>query len=162
MRGYRYKTRYRIHKTSSYRYKTRYRIHKTSSYRYKTRYRIQKNSRYQYRNEVTDTVPHKEKCGTYKSQNSRDEADIRIKNSECRFHEEYYQFTVTTSRYLSPMKRGEVPRGRTLWIQKILPPRGEIGPEPGRRIRNGYRILWRPVRPHRPSPQASHQPRQAR
>ncbi len=60
------------------------------------------------------------------------------------------------------MKRGEIPRWQTLWIRKILPPRGEIGPEPGRRIRNEYRILWRPLRPHRPSPRASHQPRQAR
>jgi len=72
-----------------------------------------------------------------------------------------YQFTMTI-RYLTPMKKVRSRTEESYGSRKILPPRGEIGPEPGRRIRNGYRILWRPVRPHRPSPRASHQPRQAR
>jgi hypothetical protein len=150
-------------------------------YRYKARYRIQENSRYRYKNWGTDT---KGGTGFKKNQGTDRKTKVPIryrtkknavlhktklkggnrhqnKNSECRFCEKYHQFTVPEG-YLSPMKRGEVPRWRNLWIQKILPPRGEIVPEPGRRIRNWYRILWRPLRPHRPSPRASLQPRQAR
>ncbi|MFO0005513.1 MAG: hypothetical protein ACK559_30725, partial [bacterium] len=42
---------------------------KTQATDTKMKYRIQEKPRYQYKNEVTNTVLHKEKCDTYTSQN---------------------------------------------------------------------------------------------
>ncbi len=87
MRGYRYKRRYWIQKTSSYRYKRRYRIHKTSSYRYKRRYRIQKTSSYRY----------KRRCRIHKTLSYRYKMRYRIHKTSSYWYKTKYRIQKNSS-----------------------------------------------------------------
>jgi hypothetical protein len=127
---YRYKTRYRVQENSRYRYKKnevpilrevpdsrkiKVPIQNEVPDSRKIKVPIQNevpDSRKKIKvpiekNEGTDTVPQK-KCGTTQDK-IKGRNRHQNKNSECRSCEEYHQFTVPEG-YLSPMKRGEVPR----------------------------------------------------